>query len=236
MPIVVHILPDHEAVSQALAKRVIAFAREFPAGTYALPSGNTPVRLYEILAEAVRAEKVHFSWAHIFALDEYLGLDGSDPRSFKAFFEQHVFGPLGIPDAQAHVLDGKAADAIAEAATYEAAITEAGGLDLTVLGLGANGHIAFNEPGATLAVRTHITELAPPASDVAPQGVTMGVGTLLSAPKVWLMATGAGKAEAVEQMLSGAVDPRWPASLLQVHPGAEVFLDQAAASKLTSYS
>lgn len=232
MPIVVHVLPDHEAVSQAVAGHVIAFAREFPAGTYALPSGNTPLRLYELLAEAVRAEDVHFGWANVFALDEYWGLGADDPRSFAAYFKQHVFGPLGVAEAQGHVLNGRAADPAAEARRYEEAIAEAGGLNMTLLGLGANGHIAFNEPAPTLSASTHRVELAPPSNDVAPQGITMGVGTLLSAPKVLLMATGESKADAVAKMLSGAIDPACPASLLQVHPLVDVFLDQAAASKL----
>jgi glucosamine-6-phosphate deaminase len=232
MPIQRHVLPDHEAVSQALAKRFISYIREVPAGTLALPSGNTPVRLYEILAEAVRAERLHVGWSHVFALDEYRGLDGSDPRSFAAFFEKHVFGPLGIPEEQAHVLDGKAEDPAAEAAAYEAAIREAGGLSLTLLGLGGNGHIAFNEPAEVLSAATHLVTLAPPASDIAPEGLTMGVGTLLQAPKVWLMATGEGKAEAVARMFSGRIDPACPASLLLVHPDVEVFLDTAAASLL----
>jgi glucosamine-6-phosphate deaminase len=232
MPLVVHVLPDHEAVSQAVAGRLIAFAREFPAGTYALPSGNTPLRLYELLAEAVKAEQVHFGWANVFALDEYVGLGADDARSFAAFFKRHVFGPLGVAPGQGHWLDGLATDLEAEAARYEEAIAEAGGLNLTLLGLGANGHIAFNEPAPALQAHTHTATLAAPASDVAPQGVTMGVGTLLSAPKVMLMASGAGKADAVARMLSGTVDPACPASVLQLHPNVDVFLDRAAASKL----
>lgn len=232
MPLVVHVLPDHEAVSQAVTGRLIAFAREFPAGTYALPSGNTPVRMYELLAEAVRAETVHFGWANVFALDEYRGLRSDDPRSFAAFFQRHVFGPLGVAPGQGHVLNGLAPDVEAECARYEDAIAEAGGRNLTLLGLGANGHIAFNEPAATLTAHTHLATLGPVAAQVAPQGLTMGVGTLLSAPKVILMATGEGKAEAVSHMLSGPIDPLWPASMLQVHPDVDVFIDKAAASKL----
>ena len=232
MPIAVHILPDHEAVSQAVAKRLLGFLREYAAGIMALPSGNTPIRLYELLAEAVRREDAHFGWTTVFALDEYRGLGAGDEASFATFFRRHVFGPLGLPAGQAHVLDGRAADLEAECARYERAIAEAGGLDLTLLGLGPNGHIAFNEPATTLSVTTHVVDLAPPSTEVAPQGVTMGVGTLLAAPKVWLMATGENKAAAVARMLSGVVDPGCPASLLQVHPGAEVFLDQAAASRI----
>lgn len=232
MSLVVHVLPDHEGVSQAVAGRLTAFAREFPAGTYALPSGNTPLRLYELLAEAAKAEQVHFGWANVFALDEYVGLGPEDARSFAAFFRRHVFGPLGVAEGHGHLLDGLASDLAAEAERYEDAIAAAGGLNLTLLGLGANGHIAFNEPGASLQAYTHTAVLAAPASMVAPRGLTMGVGTLLAAPKVMLMASGVGKADAVAAMLSGKVDPHCPASVLQLHPNVDVFLDRAAASKL----
>ena len=228
MPPVVHVLEDHEAVSRAIADRLARFVGERPEAVLALPSGNTPVRAYELVTET----GANWGAATVFALDEYRGIPGADPRSFRAFFEQHVFGPLGVSQLRRFVLDGLAPDPELEAARYEAAIAEAGGLDLTLLGLGANGHIAFNEPASTLQARTHVAILAHPANQVAPEGLTMGVGTLLSAPRVWLMATGAGKAEAVACMLGGAVDPACPASLLQVHPGAEIFLDRAAAGRL----
>jgi glucosamine-6-phosphate deaminase len=229
MTLQIHVFPDHEAVSQAVAGRLRTFLHEYPRAVLALPSGNTPRRTYEVLAAHPEA----FREARVFALDEYLGLDGTDERSFAAFFARHVFGPLGVAPGRARVLDGRAADPLAEAAAYDAAIAGAGGLDLTLLGLGANGHIAFNEPAEALSARTHVVALAKPASDVAPKGITMGVGTLLQAPRVWLMATGRGKAEAVARMLGGRVDPRCPASLLQVHPAAEVFLDTSAAEGLS---
>lgn len=219
---------DHEAASRAVAERLQAFLRERPEAILALPSGNTPMRTYEVLAQDPTA----FARARVFALDEYLGLDIRDSHSFAAFFRDHVFGPLGLPEDRTDVLNGKSLDPQAEARRYEARIAALGGLDLTLLGLGANGHIAFNEPADALVARTHTTDLAPPASEVAPQGITMGVGTLLSAPRVLLIATGAKKAAAVKHMLSGRVDPRCPASLLAVHPDAEVFLDTAAAAEL----
>lgn len=229
MTVKLHVFPDHEALTRAVAARVLGQLHEKPDSVLALPSGNTPVRLYAHLADAHRHGQ-HFERATIFALDEYLGLGADDPRSFAAFFRTHVFGPLGLPGAHTHVLDGRAADPEAACAAYEAAIAKAGGLDLTLLGLGANGHIAFNEPATTLSARTHVTPLSPPASAIAPRGLTLGVGTLLSAPRVWLMASGAGKAEAVARMLNGTIDPLCPASLLQAHPSAEVFVDTAAAA------
>lgn len=223
------VYPDHEAASQAVAERLKAFLGDRPDAVLALPSGNTPTRIYELL----RPTKALFAGATVFALDEYVGLDGSDPRSFAAFFQAHVFGPFELPRDRTFVLNGAAADLKAEGERYERLIAERGGLDLTLLGLGGNGHIAFNEPADQQVSRTHVVDLAPPASDVAPRGITMGVGTLLSSPTVLLIATGAAKAKAVGRMLSGQVDPRCPASLLQLHPRAEVFLDTAAAGELT---
>lgn len=223
----VHLFPDHEAVSQAVADRLVHFLADRPRSVLALPSGRTPERLYALLAENAEA----FEEARIFGLDEFYGLPENDARSFRTFFENHVFGPLAIPPRHGHVLNGQARDAQEECARYEAAIAQAGGLDLTLLGLGANGHIAFNEPAPVLAADTHLENLTSSAAAIAPQALTMGVGTLLSAPRVYLMASGADKAEAVARMLSGVVDPLCPATLLQVHPGAEVFLDQSAASR-----
>lgn len=224
-----HIFPDHEAVSHEVAGRLRAFVHEYPRAVLALPSGGTPIRTYELLAEHPQA----LGDATVFALDEYLGLAADDPRSFAAFFARHVFGPLGVAPARAHVLDGRTADPVATAEAYEVAIARAGGLDLTLLGLGGNGHIAFNEPAAALSARTHVAALAPPASQVAPRGLTMGVATLLAAPRVWLIATGRKKADAVARMLGGRVDPLCPASLLQVHPAVDVFLDTSAAEGLS---
>lgn len=232
MPPVIHILPDHQAVSRAIADRLIAFVAARPGAVLALPSGNTPVEAYARVAEAVEAGRVSFAEATVFGLDEYRGIPPEDPRAFRHFFETHVFGPFGLAPTRSHGLDGLAPDPELEAARYEALIRSSGGLWLTLLGLGGNGHIAFNEPAPTLQARTHVALLAPPSSRVAPEGITMGVGTLLSAPEVWLMATGESKAEAVARMLGGAVDPACPASLLQVHPHAEIYLDQAAASRL----
>lgn len=221
----VRLHPDPEAASQALAADLLAFVADRPHAVLALPSGNTPKRLYEILAGSPAFRDVT-----VFALDEYLGLPAADPRSFAAFHATHVFGPLGIDPARAHCLDGIAADLAAECGRYEAAIQAAGGLDLALLGLGANGHIAFNEPAARLKAATHVATLAPPANAVAPQGITMGVGTILGARAVWLLATGAKKAPAATRMRAGLLDPTCPATLLQAHPAARAYLDAAAAT------
>lgn len=230
MTLQIHIFADHEAVSREVANRLRSYLHAHPTAVLALPSGSTPERTYALLAEHGEG----LCEATVFALDEYLGLGAGDAASFRSFFERHVFGPLKVPPERAHVLDGQAPEPDSEAAAYEIAIQRAGGLDLTVLGLGANGHIAFNEPGPSLSVHTHVTPLAPPASAIAALGITMGVGTLLAAPQVWLIATGTHKAAAVAAMLAGQVDPACPASLLQLHPHAEVFLDTSAAGGLSA--
>lgn len=226
MALNIHILPDEATVAEAVAQHLQAFVRAKPDAVLALPSGNTPVLTYRHLAQ----DAALFAQVTVFALDEYWGLAPDDPRSFAAFFGTHVFGPLGILPARAHLLNGLAPDAAQEAERYEAAIQATGGLDLTLLGLGANGHIAFNEPADRWQARTHLAGLHPPASAVAPYGITMGVATLLSAPEVCLIATGKHKQAAVAQMLGPTIQPQCPASSLQLHPCVNVFLDTAAAA------
>ncbi|HEY9723817.1 MAG TPA: 6-phosphogluconolactonase, partial [Oscillatoriaceae cyanobacterium] len=163
MSIKLHVYPDHDTMSRAVAVRLLAQLHEKPESVLALPSGKTPETLYAHLVDAGK-HGAHFERVRLFALDEYLGLGADDPRSFAAFFRQQLYGPLGLPPERARVLDGRARDPKAECAAYEKAIADAGGLDLTLLGLGANGHIAFNEPATALQARTHVTPLAPPAS------------------------------------------------------------------------
>lgn len=219
-------------VASGLAEGLISLVAARPDAVLALPSGNTPLPLYALLASAVAEGRADFSRATVFALDEYAGLGPEDPRSFAAYFRRHVFGPLRLAPGRAHVLAGAAGDRPAECRRYEAAIQEAGGLDLALLGIGANGHIAFNEPAGALHLRTAEVPLAPPAAAISPTGLTMGVGTLLSARAVWLTATGVAKAEAVARMANGLVDTGCPASLLGLHSDATIFLDAEAGALL----
>lgn len=216
----------------ALAESLLAFLSNCPDAVLALPSGNTPLPLYAILAGAVAEGRADFGRATVFALDELGGLGAEDPRSFARYFRTHVFGPLGVAPERAHVMDGAAADPEAECRRYEEAIRAAGGLDLAVLGIGENGHIAFNEPAAALRVESGVVKLQPPNDRIAPTGLSMGVGTILGAGTVWLTATGASKAAAVARMANGLIDPACPASFLAVHPDATIFLDAEASARL----
>jgi glucosamine-6-phosphate deaminase len=223
---------DHEAVSQALAKDLSDLIRLTPRARMAWPSGQSPVRAYELLAEQVQAGRLDCQGLTLFALDEYLGLPAADPRSFANFFARHVFDPLGIPKERAGVLRGDTEDPLAELSRYERQIAADGGLALSLLGLGANGHIAFNEPAEALRLGAHVAQLQAPANAIAPFGLTLGIGALLGPSAVWLLATGASKATAVTQMLSGTLDPRWPASCLQLHQNVTFYLDEAAAAQI----
>jgi glucosamine-6-phosphate deaminase len=179
-----------------------------------------------------------------FNLDEWVGIDGQHPGSFRHFMQRHLFDGLDIPPDRIHFLDGLAPDLDAECERYERDITAAGGIDLQVLGIGSNGHIGFNEPADELMANTHRTPLhdgtrrdnaAPFGGDparVPREALSMGMGTILKAGALILVATGARKARCVERMVHGPVTTRLPASCLQMHRRVEIYLDRPAASLL----
>lgn len=229
-------LSSSEAVSLELA-RAIAQALK-PGARLALPSGETPRRAYAILGDWVASGAISFAGTTVFALDEYVGLAPEHPESFARFFAEALLARIDLPAESFHALRGDVADLEAEAARYEALIAD-GGLDLAVLGIGRNGHIAFNEPADRLTVETHIITLSPVTREGmsaglagVDRGITMGTGTITQARRLLLAATGASKAQAVAHAFGGWVDPLCPASVLQLHPDAEVLLDPGAAGLL----
>jgi glucosamine-6-phosphate deaminase len=242
---VVHRYADEKSLADAAATRVAGFVRRHPLAVLGLPTGRTPVALYEVLAAMVAAGRVDFSRVTTFNLDEFVGLDAADPRSYCAFMQAHFFGPARIAPSQVRFLDGTAADLDAECARYERAIEAAGGIDLMILGIGVNGHIGFNEPAPALRARTHVAALheetrAANATlfggdpDAVPSlGLSMGMATILGAREIILLATGSEKAAAVRRALDGAVCPEVPASFLQLHPRVAWLMDEAAAVALT---
>jgi glucosamine-6-phosphate deaminase len=209
-----------------------------------LPTGRTPIPLYEELVALYREGRADFSRATAFNLDEFVGIPGRDPRSYGAFMRRHLFDHINLPPGRRHVLNGMARVAEVECAQYERAIARAGGLDLVILGLGANGHIGFNEPAEALVARTHRTRLATSTrranaalfdhalNRVPRQGLSMGMATILHARHIVVLATGRAKAGCVAKMISGPMTPRLPASFLQLHRHAEVWLDRAAAARV----
>lgn len=234
-----HILADAEAVAAAAAAEILAAVADLPRLVLGVATGRTMEPLYARLARAV-AEGADLGGVELFALDEYLGLAPGHPAAFRSYLERHVLGPLGILPARLHVPDGASIDPAEEARRYEDRIRAAGGIDLQLLGLGRNGHIAFNEPGSSLTSRTRVVRLARstredgrgallPGMEPPRAGITMGVGTILEAKRLLLTATGRAKRPAVDAMCFGPVSPDCPASALRLHRDATVLLDRAAA-------
>jgi glucosamine-6-phosphate deaminase len=230
--------------AQALARVVAGALRANPRLVLGLPTGRTPVPFYRELVSLYRADRVDFSRATTFNLDEFVGVVPGDPGSYRAFMDRHLFDHVNLPRQHIQFLNGAAADTAAECRRYERRIQRAGGIDLLVLGLGANGHVGFNEPARALQTRSHRTRLTAPtrranaplfghrSSRVPREALSMGMATILGARRVVLLATGAAKAACVKRMVGGLITTRVPASFLQLHPNAEVWLDRPAANTL----
>jgi glucosamine-6-phosphate deaminase len=236
------VLDSSDDVAAALAERVASTLRAKPDAVLGLASGRTPVDAYAELRRLHAAGSTDWSRASTFNLDEFAGIDSRHPGSFRTFMERHLFEGVNLRAERIHFLNGVAQDLNAECERYEAAIAAAGGIDLQLLGIGTNGHIGFNEPGDDLPVRTHRVRLTESTrrdnamlfdndpSRVPAEALSMGIGTILRARRIVLVATGHKKAECIRQATSGRLTTRVPASMLQVHPDVELLLDCAAAS------
>jgi glucosamine-6-phosphate deaminase len=240
----VRVFSTPDAVAKALARdiaRALAIAPDLVLG---LPTGHTPIPLYRALVDMYRMGRIDFAHATTFNLDEFLGLPPHDPRSYRSFMQRHLFDHLNLPAGRTHFLDGSTRDVARECRRYERAIHRAGGIGLQILGLGANGHIGFNEPAKALIAPTHQIRLkaatrranaslfAGRVSGVPRDALSMGMATILFARRIVLVATGASKARCVARMIEGRVTPMLPASFLQLHRNAEVWLDRGASSDL----
>jgi glucosamine-6-phosphate deaminase len=200
--------------------------------------------VYSELRRLHRDEGVDFSLATTFNLDEFAGVAPEDPGSFRTFMHHNLFAGINVPSARTYFLNGAAADPGRECARYDRLIEASGGIDLQLLGIGVNGHVGFNEPGEDLSARTHFVELEEVTRQenaalfgndpdrVPRRALTIGMGPILGARAIVLMATGSAKAWAVERAVNGPISTRLPASLLQVHHDVEVYLDRDAASRL----
>lgn len=238
------ILPTPEAASRSAADYLTALVRRNPAAVLGLATGSTPLLLYRELIRRHAEEGLDFSDCTTFNLDEYIGLGSDHPASYRRFMQENLFHALNIPPERIHIPDGLAADIPAHCAEYEAAIRSSGGIDLQILGIGSDGHIGFNEPSSSLASRTRIKTLTENTrtdnarffdspEEVPFHVMTMGIGTILEARAVALLAFGESKATAVAAMTEGPITANVPASALQLHPTAKIFLDEAAASGLS---
>jgi glucosamine-6-phosphate deaminase len=223
----VRIIRTHTAstFAGAAADFIAERLREQPRSVFALPTGKTPLGLYAELVRRSRQGGVNLMQAQIFNLDEYCGLSQSHPHSYAAFLHRHLIAPLQLVPERVRLLRGDAVDLEAECRRYDAALGESGGVDLCILGLGANGHIAFNEPGSSWNQRTHMVDLsqstrASHANDTAlpwqipNRGLTLGIQNLLEARDILLLIAGANKEMAKAALYRGVEDLDWPVTSL----------------------
>ena len=209
-----------------------------------LPTGSTPLETYKELIRLHKAGEVSFKNVVTFNMDEYIGLDEKHPESYHSFMWTNFFSHIDIDPKNVHILNGNAEDLNAECEAYEAAIVEAGGIDLFMGGVGEDGHIAFNEPFSSLQSRTRIKTLTPDTiavnsrffggdiTKVPTQALTVGVATILSARKVMILATGPKKARALRHAIEGSYNHMWTLSALQTHPAGIIVCDDSAAEEL----
>ena len=234
----VQILQDRAAVAARAAQIVAAQITEKPDCVLGLPTGETPIGMYDVLSEQCAAGKLDFSRVTTFNLDEYYPIAPEHPQSYRYFMNKHLFTRVNIPMEHTHVPGGMG-DADEQCRAYEQAIAAAGGIDLQVLGIGRNGHIGFNEPGDFFPPCTHDVTLTAQTreankrffaslDEVPLRAYTMGVGTVMAARRVLMIVTGADKADILRKAFLGPVTPWVPASILQFHPDVTLICDRAA--------
>jgi glucosamine-6-phosphate deaminase len=236
------VLPDYEAMSVAAADVVASKLRANPHAVFMIPTGTTPLGMYRKLVGMHEEEELSFARATFFNLDEYLGLPPDHPASYHVYMQENFYGLVDVDPERVHVPEGFAPDPEAECGRYEREIRAAGGVDLCVLGIGRNGHIGFNEPGASFDSRTRVVRLAETTRRVnatdfegerAPEcAISVGMRTISDSREILLLASGANKARAVAAAADGEVSEDVPASALRRHPNVAFLLDRNAASAL----
>jgi glucosamine-6-phosphate deaminase len=238
------ITADAHTASNAAARVVARLVREKPDAVLGLATGSTPLMLYRELVRMHQQEQLDFSHVTTFNLGEYVGLDSNHEQSYHSFMWKNLFSQINIKPENVHIPNGMARDVPAICANYERKITAVGGIDLQVLGIGTEGHIGFNEPTSSFASRTRIKTLTRKTvadnarffegdeTRVPKHCITMGIGTIMDARMNLMLAFGKNKAAAVAASVEGPVAALMPASILQHHPVAKIFIDEAAAAKL----
>jgi len=243
------IRPDYDAVSTWAANYVARRIRDFaPARgrpfVLGLPTGSTPVGTYANLVRLCREGKLSFEHVVTFNMDEYVGLPEDHPQSYHTFMRENLFSKVDIRPENVNILDGNAPDLAAECARYEEKMRSLGGVELFLGGVGADGHIAFNEPGSSLSSRTRVKTLTEDtrainsrffggdAAKVPKTALTVGVGTVMDAREVVVLVSGANKARALRESIEGGVSHLWTLSAIQLHPRGIVVCDDAATLEL----
>lgn len=237
------IQPGYADMSRLAARMVVEVLNAKPNAVLGMATGSTPLGLYQELVRLYKAGEVDFSRVTTFNLDEYVGLPTNHPQSYHYFMRENFFNHVNIQPQNINIPSGTTDNYPAFCEWYEERIEECGGIDLQILGIGSDGHIAFNEPTSSLRSRTRLKTLAKPTiddnarfferrEDVPVYAITMGVGTILDASKIILLAGGNSKAAAIASMVEGPITSMVTASALQLHPDTKVIVDEEAASEL----
>lgn len=237
------ILPTPAEVGRVAAAKIASVVAKKPSAVIGVATGSSPQGIYADLKRRVDAGEISFAEARAFALDEYVGIPLEHPESYASVIQRDVIEPLGFEPSRVRVPDGRASDLEFAAKEYDAAIRAAGGVDVQILGIGANGHIGFNEPTSSFASRTRIKTLAPSTREanarffdnldqVPTHCMTQGLGTILDARELVLVAQGSSKADAVAAAVEGPLSSFVPGSALQLHEHATVVVDEEAAAGL----
>lgn len=238
------VIANPDDAASHVADAVAALLARNPTAVLGVATGSSPLSVYDELGRRVAAGRLSLARARAFMLDEYVGLPADHPQRYRTVIDRDFVAKVDIDPANVHGPDGLAAQIPAACAAYEQAIADAGGIDLQLLGIGSDGHIAFNEPGSSLASRTRIKSLTQQTRQdnarffggnveaVPRHCLTQGIGTILQARHIVLLATGRAKAEAVHHLVEGPISALWPATALQLHPHVTAFVDEAAAARL----
>jgi len=240
---IIQVYNDSMRAGVAAAQMISAQIIKDPFSVLGLATGSTPLPTYDALVELYNSGIIDFSTIRTFNLDEYVGISRDHEQSYYSFMFENLFSKVNIDPHNVQVPFPASENPEEDCVAYDAAIEDAGGIDLQLLGIGHNGHIAFNEPGDLFTYGTHIVELTEStieankrffesADEVPKKAMTMGIGTIMKAREIILVATGKDKAQAVATMILGEIDPLCPASALLLHPNVTVFLDADAASLL----
>jgi glucosamine-6-phosphate deaminase len=235
---------SYDEISREAAQIVADRLRRKPNLILGLATGSTPLGLYKELIRMHKEEGLDFSPVRTFNLDEYVGLRPSHDQSYHYFMRENFFKHINIPQGQTHVPDGMAGDIDAFCEWYEAEIVRRGGVDLQILGIGGNGHIAFNEPGSSLGSRTRVKTLTEKTrkdnarfftspEEVPKYAITMGIGTIMEAKELILLANGPGKADAIKAAVEGPITSQCPASIVQLHRKTFALVTRDAAAQLS---
>lgn len=238
-----HVVNDYNQMSSKAASIVASQIILQPDTVLGLATGATPLGMYQNLVNLYQDGMVDFSEVVTFNLDEYLGLESNHPQSYNYYMFHNFFAHVNIPAEKIHIPQGKCADVCKTCRQYDQEIAKYEGIDLQVLGIGNNGHIGFNEPNYILKTETHLVKLTEEtieansrffnsSKEVPREAISMGMGSIMQAKRILLLASGESKAQAIARTISGEITTEVPASLLQLHPNLTIIVDQQAAKLL----